>query len=141
MVGGQQVTVLCAEYGVGVRTLVRALVPAYLYGALEVNFHRVRELERLEVRVRQHGRACAEVLDLGKPGHEFAAGHATLLVHQLDGCPFSIVSHAVAHEHVELGVVVLDGQHHGHGLSDLHQPGDFGSPRSLADLVGTEREK
>jgi len=111
---------LSAEYGVGVRTLIRALVPTYLYGALEVYFHRVWELERLEVRVRQYGCAGTEVLDLGESGHEFAAGHATLLVHELDGCPFAVMSHAVPHKHVELGVVVFDRQYHGHGLSDFH---------------------
>lgn len=134
VMSGQQAAVLCGQDGVRVRTLVRALVPADLYGALEVHFHRIRELERLEVRVRQHGRAGAEVLDFREPGHEFATGHAALLVYQLDGCPFAIVGHAVSHEHVKFGVIVLDRKHHGHSLSNLHEPGNFGSPRSFSDL-------
>lgn len=133
--GRQQVTVLRVQYGVRVGTLVRTLVTAYLYRALEVHFHRVRELECLEVRVRQHGSARSEVLDLREPGHELAAGHAALLVDQLDGRPFPVMSHTVAHEHVKFRVVVLDRQHHGHGLSDLHQSGNLGSPRTFSDLV------
>lgn len=135
MMGRQQVTVLGIQYGTRVRTLVWALVSAYLYGALEVYFHRVGELERLEMGVRQYRSAGAEVFDLCEPRHELAAGNATLLVHQLDGRPFAVVSHAVAHKHVKLGVVVLNSQHHGHGLSDFHQPGYFGSPRSLSNLL------
>lgn len=130
---------LCGQDGIRVRTLVRALIPADLYGTLEMHFHRVWELERLEVRIRQYGRASAKVLDFRESGHEFAAGHATLLVDQLDGCPFTVVSHTVPHEHVELGVIVFDCQHHGHGLSDFHKPGNFGSPRSFSDLKIEEK--
>jgi hypothetical protein len=44
------------------------------------------------------------------------------------------MSHTVADEHVEFAVVILDGQHHGHRLTDFDQTRDFGSPRSLSDL-------
>ena len=40
----------------------------------------------------------------------------------------------VADQHVEFVLVVFDGQHHRHGLSNLNNAADFGSPRSLADL-------
>lgn len=41
---------------------------------------------------------------------------------------------AVADEHVELVLVVLDGEDHGHGLSDLDDPAHFARPRALAHL-------
>lgn len=44
------------------------------------------------------------------------------------------MSHAIADEHVEFAVVILDGQHHGHRLTDFDQAGHFRSPWSFADL-------
>lgn len=41
---------------------------------------------------------------------------------------------AVTDQHVEFVLVVLDGQHHRHGLTDLDNAADFGSPGALADL-------
>ena len=84
--------------------------------------------------VGQDGGGRAKVLDLGEARHELGSGDATSLVDQLDGRPFAVVGHAVAHEHVEFAVVVLDGQHHGHRLTDFDQSGHFGSPRSFANL-------
>lgn len=120
---------------VGVRrALLRAVVAADLDGALEVDLHRVGELEGLEVGVRQHGGGGAEVLDLGEPGHQLGPGDASPLVHQLNGSPLPVVRHTIPHQHVELGVVVLDGQDHGHRLADLHQARHLGGPRTLAHL-------
>lgn len=82
--------------------------------------HGVRELERLEVSVREDGCACAKVLDLSEPGHELGPGNTTLLVYQLDGGSFSVVGHTVADQHVKLAVVVLDGKNHCHRLTYLH---------------------
>lgn len=64
--GLQEATVLSVEDCTGVGALVRALVAADLDRALEVNLHRVRELEGLEVSVGEHGGAGPEVLDLGE---------------------------------------------------------------------------
>ena len=44
------------------------------------------------------------------------------------------MGHAVAHQHVELLLVVLDGQHHGHCLADLDEAGHLAGPGSLSDL-------
>ena len=44
------------------------------------------------------------------------------------------MGHAVAHQHVELLLVVLDSQDHGHGLSDLDKAGHLTGPGSLSDL-------
>ena len=88
----------------------------------------------LEMGVREDGSGGAKVFDLGESGHEFGSSDAALLVHQLDGRPLAVVGHAVADEHVEFAVVVLDGQHHGHRLADLDQTRHFAGPRSLAHL-------
>lgn len=114
--------------------LVWAAVAADLDGALEVDFHGVRELEGLEVGIGQDRSRSTKVLDLGEPGHELGPGDASSLVNQLNGGTFAVMGHAVANEHVELVVVVLDGQDHGHSLADLDQARDFGSPGSLANL-------
>ncbi len=84
--------------------------------------------------VREDGSGRAKVLDLGEPRHELGSGDAASLVNELDGRPFAVVGHAVADEHVEFAVVVLDGQHHRHRLTDLDQSRHFGSPGSLSDL-------
>lgn len=52
----------------------------------------------------------------------------------MDGRAFTVVRHAVTHQHVKFVFVVFDGQHHGHGLADFHDAGHFGGPRSLAHL-------
>jgi hypothetical protein len=119
---------------VGIRALVGALVPADLDRALEVDLHAVGKLERLEVGVGQDGSASAEVFDLGEARHELGASDATLLVDQLDGGALAVVRHAVAHQHVELAVVVFDGQHHRHGLADLDEAGDLAGPGTFAHL-------
>ena len=156
--GGRRV--LDGSGSVGSGALIRALVATDLDGALEVDFHRVGEFESLlkwksgkyksnnferskfnkffcfylEVCVREDGCGGAEILDFGESRHELGPCDATSLVDQLDGRPFAVVGHAVADEHVEFAVVVLDGQDHGHRLADLDQSGDFGSPRALAHL-------
>ena len=120
--------------GAGAGALVGAGVAADLDGALEVDLHAVRELEGLEVGVAEHRGAGSEVLDLVELGHELGPGDAALLVHQLDGRPLAVMRHAVADQHVELLLVVLDGEHHGHGLADLDEAGHLAGPGSLADL-------
>uniref|UniRef100_A0A2M4D382 Putative secreted protein n=1 Tax=Anopheles darlingi TaxID=43151 RepID=A0A2M4D382_ANODA len=114
--------------------LLRALVAANLDRTLEVHLHRVRELEGLEVGVRQYRGGCTEVFDLGEARHQLRARHATTLIDQLDRCPLAIVRHTVAHQHIELAVVVLDREHHRHGLTDLHQTRHLRRPRTLTDL-------
>lgn len=52
----------------------------------------------------------------------------------MNGRTLAVVSHAIPHEHVEFGVVVLDGKHHCHGLTDLDETRDLGGPGSLAHL-------
>ena len=44
------------------------------------------------------------------------------------------MSHAVSDQHVELLLVVLDSQHHRHGLPDLDKAGHLTGPGSLSDL-------
>lgn len=112
----------------------RTVVPADLYHALEVHVHRVGELECLEVRERYDGRRRAEVLDLLELVHDLRSDHATVVVDQLYGRSLAVVRHAVPHQHVELVLLVLDGQHHGHGLADLHDTGHLGRPRAFAHL-------
>ena len=114
--------------------LLGTLVPTYLYGALEMHLHRVGELERLEMGVGEDRRGRAKVLDLGEPRHELRPGDATPLIDQLNRGPFTVVRHAISHEHVKLGIVVLYGEHHRHRLADFHQSGDLGRPGALADL-------
>lgn len=135
--GGRMVVLeegLGLEQQRGLGALLRALVAAYLYGALKVDLHRVREFEGLEVGVGEDRGRGAEVLYLGEAGHELGPGDAAPLVDELDRRPFAVVRHAVPHEHVELGVVVFDREHHGHGLADLDQARHLGRPRPLADL-------
>ena len=72
-----------------------------------MDVHGVRELERLEVGVTDYGGGGAEVLDLLELGHDLGPGDAAQLVHQLDGGPLAVVSHAVADKHVELVLVIL----------------------------------
>lgn len=56
------------------------------------------------------------------------------MVDQLYGRAFAVVRHAVPNQHVKLILLVLDSQHHGHCLSDFHDAGHLGSPRSFAHL-------
>ena len=91
--------------------------------------------------VGQDGSRRAKVLDLGEAGHEFGSGDATALVHQLDGRSFPVVGHAVTDQHVEFTVIVLDGQHHGHSLTDLDQSGHLRGPRSFTHLILITKKK
>ena len=99
-----------------------------------MDLHAVGELECLEVGVAQDGGAGAEVLDLVELGHQLGSRHAAGLIHQLDGSALAIVSHAVSDQHVELLLIVLDSQDHGHGLPDLDKAGHLTGPGSLPDL-------
>ena len=135
---------------------LRALASAHLHHALEVDVHRVRELERLkhkhrtlpsslclpvvirlylEVSVGQNIGGAVEVLHFLEGRHNLLPHHAALLVHQLDGSALAVVSHTVPHHHVELVLVVLHAEHHGHGLTYLDYSADFTGIWSLANLI------
>ena len=88
----------------------------------------------LEVRVAEHVCRGVKVLDFLERRHDLGPGHASLLVHELDGGALAVVGHAVAHHHVKLVLVVLDAQDHGHRLADLDDVGDLGGVGALADL-------
>ena len=120
--------------------LLRALVAADLNGALEVDLHRVGEFEGLEVGVGQDRSGGPKVFDFGETGHEFGSGYATALIDQLNGRPFAVVGHAVADQHVEFTVVVLNGQDHRHRLTDFHDAAHFRSPRTFAHLAAARRK-
>ena len=79
----------------------------HLNDALEVDVHGVGELEGLEVGVADDGGGAAEVLDLLELAHDLGPGDAAELVHQLDGGALAVVRHAVADQHVELVLVIL----------------------------------
>lgn len=96
-------SVVAGAFGFG------AVVSTHLDDALEVHVHRVGELERLEVGERHDGRGRPEVLDLLELVHDLRPDDATVMVDQLYGRPLSVVRHAVAHQHVELVLLVLDG--------------------------------
>lgn len=68
------------------------------------------------------------------PRHDFGPDDTSVLIDELNGCAFAIVSDAVSHKHVKLVLIVLDGKDHGHGLSDFDDARDLGSPRTFADL-------
>jgi hypothetical protein len=57
-----------------------------------------------------------------------------MLINQLNWRPLAIVSNTVPDQHIEFVLVVLDGQHHGHSLSDLYDARNFRSPWTLAYL-------
>lgn len=128
-VGGRRARGPAERVGPG-GALFGTLVATDLDGALEVHLHRVGELERLEVCVGQHGGRRAEVLDLGEAAHQLGPRDAAALVHQLDRAPLAVVRETVPHQHVELVLLVLDRQHHGHGLADLYDSCHLASPRA-----------
>ena len=95
---------------------------------------RVQLRSNLEVGVGEDRSGRAKVFDFGEARHELGPGDAALLVDELDGRALAVVGHAVAHQHVELVVVVLNGQHHRHRLADLDQTRHLAGPRALANL-------
>lgn len=108
--------------------MVGALVATDLDGTLEVNLHRVGELEGLEVGVGEDGCRGAKVFDLGESAHELRSRYATALVHKLDGASFAIVRETIPNKHVEFVLLVLDCEHHCHGLADFHDAGHLACP-------------
>lgn len=68
------------------------------------------------------------------PRHNLWPDDATILIDQLNRRSLAVVGDAISHQHVKLILVVLDSQHHRHGLADLHDAGHFAGPRTLADL-------
>lgn len=113
---------------------LRAVIAADLDDALEVDVHGVGELEGLEVGEADDGRRRPEVFNLLELAHNLWSHDASVLVDELDRRALSIMRHAVSHKHVELVLVVLDGQNHRHRLSDLHNSADFRCPWAFADL-------
>lgn len=83
----------------------------------------------LEVSVWQYRCRRAKILDLCELWHEFGPGYASSLVDQLNWRTFTIVGHAVPHQHVEFVIIIFNCQNHGHRLTNLHQAGHFSSPR------------
>lgn len=56
------------------------------------------------------------------------------MVDELDGGTLTVVSETVSNHHVELVVVVFNGEDHGHGLADFDKAGHFGGPGSFSNL-------
>lgn len=102
-----------------------AVVSAHLDDALEVNIHRVGELEGLEVRETDDRRRRAKVLYLLEFTHNLWSHDASMLVNELNWSALSIVGDTITHQHVEFVLIILDCQYHRHGLSDLHDSTDF----------------
>ena len=88
----------------------------------------------LEIGVGDDGGRLSEIAHFLEAAHNFGAGDAAELIHQLDGGAHSIVGDAVADQHVELVLVVLDSQDHGHRLADLDDAAHFRGPRTFAHL-------
>lgn len=88
----------------------------------------------LEVGVRDDWSGLAEIADLLETGHDLWPCNATILIDQLDGSAETVVGNAVADQHVELVLVVLDGEYHRHGLTDLDDAAHFAGPRTFAHL-------
>lgn len=99
-----------------------------------MDVHRIGELESLEVRERHDRCGWSKVLDLLEFAHNLRPHDASVLINQLNWRTLTIVSNAVTDQHIELVLVVLDGQHHSHGLTDFHDTRNFRSPRTLTDL-------
>lgn len=101
---------------------------------MEVNIHRVGELEGLEVRKANDRRRRSKVFNLLEFTHNLWSHNAAMLVDKLNWRSFSIVSHAISHQHIELVFIVFDCQHHRHCLTNLYNSADLRSPRTFADL-------
>ena len=79
----------------------------------------------LEICVTEDVGGAVKVLDLLERTHDFRPDHASLFIHQLNGRSLSVVSHAIAHHHVKLVLVVFNTENHGHGLADFNDAGYF----------------
>ncbi len=99
-----------------------------------MNVHGIRELESLEVGVRDDVGRRSEVFNFVKFGHDLRTNDAAELVDELDGRPLAVVRDAVPDDHVELVLLVLDAEHHGHRLTDLDDPAHLARPGSFAGL-------
>ena len=91
----------------------------------------------LKVSVGQDIGRAVEILQLLEGRHDLLPHHAPLLVHQLDGRSLTVMGDTVPHHHVELVLIVLHAQHHGHGLTNLDYTADFTGVGSLANLHGS----
>ena len=88
----------------------------------------------LEVGVGDDRGRLSKVANLLEPAHDLWPGDAAELVDQLDGRADAVVGDAVAHQHVELVLVVFDGQHHRHRLADFDDAAHLRCPRSFSNL-------
>lgn len=68
------------------------------------------------------------------PGHNLRPNDTAILINKLNGCPLSIMSNAVPHQHIELVLIILDSQDHRHSLPNLHYTGHLARPWPLANL-------
>lgn len=82
-------------------TVVQTPVPADLYLAPDVHAERVRELERVEKRVRDHRRPFVRRPRLQEPADHLRPQHAPLVVRQLNHVAAPVGSGAGFHSHVE----------------------------------------
>jgi len=113
----------------------RTLESTHLDDTLEMNIHRVRELEGLEMSIRHYGSRRSEVLDLVESRHNLWSSDTAVLIYELNWSSFSIMSHAVSNKHVEFVFIVFDSQDHCHCLTDFDYSRHFGCPRSFSDLL------
>merc|ERR1719507_2346928 len=120
----------CLSATLGLRTRASA----DLHHTLEVDIHGVWELEGLEVCVGEHIGSRVKVFHFLERTHDLLSDHTALLINQLDWSSLSVVRNTVPHHHVKLVLVVLNPEHHGHRLSDLHDPAHLACIRTLANL-------
>ena len=111
------------------------------------------KVSNLEVSVLEDIGGGVKVLDLLEGAHDLLPDHAALLIHQLYGGPLSIMGHTVphlnksllvliahcddhsfTHHHVELVLVILHPEHHGHGLANLDNAAHFTGIGALTNL-------
>lgn len=86
-------------------TVVQAPVPADLHLAPDVHAERVRELERVEERVRDHRRPFVRRARLQEPTDHLRPEHAPLVVRQLYDVAAAVGRGARFYPHVELACV------------------------------------
>ena len=109
------------------------------------------KVSNLEVGVLEDIGGCVKVLDLLERAHDLLPDHAALLIHQLYGGSLSIMGHTVphlnkslliahcddhsfTHHHVELVLVILHTEHHGHGLANLDNAAHLTGIGALTNL-------
>ena len=74
---------------------------------LEVNIHWIREFKSLEICIAYNWSWGAKVFDFLEFWHYFWSGDTSKFIHKLNWSSFSIMSHAISHQHVKLVLVIL----------------------------------